>query len=136
MRMPTSDPAAPDIDPRVPLAAERTLLAWIRTGLAFMGFGFVVARFGMFMRELAAASGEPLPDAARRGGLSLVVGTLLVLVGVTVNILAAAQHLSFIRRLRRGEHLHALGRFPTGIVLSILLALIGIVMAVYLVWVR
>jgi len=44
-------------DPRVYLAAERTFLAWIRTGLALMGFGFVVARFGLFLRELAAATG-------------------------------------------------------------------------------
>jgi putative membrane protein len=68
---------SPD-DPRVPLAAERTLLAWVRTGLAMMGFGFVVARFGLFLRELSGL-GRDAND--RHAGLSLWVGTTLVLLG-------------------------------------------------------
>src|ERR1700676_4458494 len=90
------------LDPRVYFAAERTLLAWVRTGLAMMGFGFVVARFGLFLRELAAVS-----DVAprQRSGLSLWVGTTLVIFGVAVNVGAAVKHWYTVRRLERGQPL-------------------------------
>src|SRR5471030_2002135 len=74
------------LDPRVYFASERTLLAWIRTGLAMMGFGFVVARFGLFLREMATMRDVP-PQS--HSGLSLSVGTTLVILGVVVNILAS-----------------------------------------------
>ncbi len=115
-------------DPRVYMAAERTFLAWIRTGLALMGFGFVVARFGLFLRELAVASGSP-PLAA--SGVSLPLGTALVLIGVVVNVLAAVVHIRLIRGLNAGAQV--VGR-PSFIALGVaaLLAAGGIVMAFYL----
>ena len=54
----------PEQDPRVYFAAERTVLAWLRRGLALMGFGFVVARFGLFLREIALATGSEMPTTA------------------------------------------------------------------------
>src|ERR1700731_3786514 len=82
------------------LAAERTLLAWIRTGLALMGFGFVVARFGLFLREMAVVrQATPTPSY----GLSLWIGTALVVLGIAVTLLAAQQHRSILRRLDRRE---------------------------------
>lgn len=116
-------------DPRVRLAAERTLLAWIRTGLAMMGFGFVVARFGLFLRELAAAGHVPSPTSS---GVSLWIGTALVLLGVCVNVLAAVEHAAFLRRLRAGEP-DSPPRLPLGLTVSALLALIGIGMTTYLI---
>src|SRR3712207_370883 len=98
--MADAGPLNSPVDPRVRLAAERTLLAWVRTGVAMMGFGFVVARFGLFLHELAAAGHIAAPAS---GGLSLWIGTALVLLGVAVNVLAALQHYQFLRRLRRGE---------------------------------
>lgn len=117
-------------DPRVRLAGERTLLAWIRTGLALMGFGFVVARFGLFLREIAAAGHPPAPPIL---GPSLWIGTALVLLGVMVNLFAAVQHATFLRRLERGEPYQP-PRWPLGIVVCIVLAAVGAGMIVYLFW--
>jgi putative membrane protein len=122
-------PASDDYrDPRVYLAVERTFLAWIRTGLALMGFGFVVARFGLFLRELAAVRAT---STAGPSGLSVPVGTALILIGVTVNILAAVSHVRTIRRLNQGSF--AMGRpSMTAIVVAMLLAAAGLAMAIYL----
>ena len=118
----------PSMDPRVRMAAERTLLAWIRTGVAMMGFGFVVARFGWFMRELAAREQEPLHST----GWSLFIGVGLIALGVLVNAISGIEHLRFLRR-------HDLGlpyqppAYSLGIVIAVLLAAMGVVMAGYVV---
>ncbi len=114
-------------DPRFTFANERTFLAWIRTALAMMGFGFVVARFGLFLRELAAARGETVS----RGTGSLIAGTALVLLGVIVNVYAAAAHVHFRRRFNAGEPISTRSAF--GIVLAAILAGLGMAMAVYLI---
>jgi putative membrane protein len=119
---------SPDRDPRIYMAAERTFLAWIRTGLALMGFGFVVARFGLFLREMSQTPNSPFKST----GFSLEVGTLIVLVGVAVNIVATFQHMKMIRDLNTG--IDTTGRVSTtGIVLAVLMALVGLAMAGYLV---
>jgi inner membrane protein YidH len=114
-------------DPRVRLAGERTLLAWIRTGLGLLGFGFVVARFGLFLRELAVAGHAPADSST---SFSLGIGTALVLLGVGVNLLAAVQHLRFLRRLERGEPYRP--GWPAGVVLAVVLAILGGVITIYL----
>lgn len=116
------------LDPRVYFASERTLLAWIRTGLAMMGFGFVVARFGLFLRELATMRDVP-PQT--HSGLSLSVGTTLVILGVVVNISAAIKHWRDIRRLEAGQTLQATP-WSLGMMVAFLLALLGLLMATYL----
>lgn len=117
-----------DEDPRVRLAGERTLLAWIRTGLAMMGLGFVVARFGLFLTELRSA--EQLPPH-RSVGWSLWIGTGLLVLGIAVNLLAAAQYAAFARRLDRGEPYQP-SRWPLGIVIACVLAVLGLMMVTYL----
>ena len=116
-------------DPRTYLAAERTLLAWVRTGLAMMGFGFVVARFGLFLRELANLPGV---SPQQRSGLSLWVGTALVILGVAVNAIAAVSHWHTVRRLDRGQPIR-FRPFSLASLVAIVLALIGLLMATYLV---
>lgn len=113
---------APDAqhDPRVYLAAERTFLAWIRTGLALMAFGFVVARFGLFLRELAGSHVE-------LSALSVPLGVGLVLLGVVVNVTAAATHVRYIGDLNRGTLV--VGQ-PSRLAIAIALILAGVGLAI------
>ena len=118
-------------DPRVFMAAERTLLAWIRTGLALMGFGFVVARFGLFLRELSVTA-QPVPQTPH---FSVWIGTAVVLIGVIVNLLAAVHHVRLVRDLNQG--VTSFDR-PSRMAISValVLAVVGIAMALYLAFVR
>ena len=117
-------------DPRTYFAAERTLLAWIRTALAMMGFGFVVARFGLFLRELADVRGVPPQQPL---GVSLWVGTTLVLLGVAVSIGASLKHWHTVRRLQQGQPI-AMRPLSLALIVAVLLALLGAAIAIYLVF--
>jgi putative membrane protein len=119
-------------DPRVYLAAERTFLAWIRTGLSMMGFGFVVARFGLFLREMEFST-HPLSLHSAR--FTLWVGTALILIGVFVNLFSALQHIHFVRAVKAGTEV--VDRPVTmAVVLALILAVTGVAMTIYLVFVR
>lgn len=114
------------------LAAERTFLAWIRTGLALMGFGFVVARFGFYLRQLQIL--EHLPSGQSYGA-SIWFGVALIAAGVLVYLLSAWHHLQLVRELNRGEPPPA--RPSTqAVLIALFLALVGIAMAIYLIFVH
>jgi putative membrane protein len=119
-------------DPRVYFAAERTFLAWIRTGLGLMGIGFAVSRFGLFLRQLTATDSH-LPTRTTR--LSLWSGVALVALGVIVTLSSVLRHIQLIRELTSGTWQP--GRISRDAVcLGVILAAIGIGMAIYLILVR
>ncbi|MGB6501013.1 MAG: DUF202 domain-containing protein [Thermoplasmata archaeon] len=117
----------PQQDPRTYFAAERNLLAWIRTGLAMMGFGFVVARFGLFLREFQTLRPDSGPQPVYG---SQWFGIALVLMGVLVNIVAPVQHVRLVRRLRQGAWQPGFSR--PGVISAIILACIGLAVALFL----
>jgi putative membrane protein len=118
-------------DPRVYFAAERTFLAWIRTGLGLMGIGFAVSRFGLFLRQFSAESHLP----SRTTGLSLWSGVALVILGVIVTLSSVLRHIQLIHQLSSGTWQP--GRVSRdAVILGLILAAIGIGMAIYLTLVR
>ena len=118
----------PGADLRDYLAEERTFLAWIRTGLALMGFGFVVARFGLFLAEIQAARDG---SAAPAHPFSLWFGTAFIAVGVAMNLAAIRRYLRLVGELNRGQ---LADQHPSqeAVVLALLLALVGVAMALCL----
>ncbi len=118
--------------PRDFLAVERTFLAWIRTGLALMGLGFVLARFGIFLREFNLNQPN-LPSHSF--GLSLWFGTALIFLGVLVCLLSLVRYRRLLQRLQKPEVL--LSRPSVlAITVALVLAVLGVAMAVYLIFVR
>lgn len=116
-------------DPRVFFAAERTLLAWLRTGLTIIALGFVVSRFGLFVRLLAAQSQPPSPTAY--SSLSASLGVAFVIVGTLAIVASAVQHQRFVSTLPQSDLPPAYSR-AFAIVLSLLVAALGVALAIYL----
>ena len=116
-------------DPRVFFAAERTLLAWLRTGLTIIALGFVVSRFGLFVRLLAAQS-QP-PSTTAHSSLSASLGVAFVIVGTLAIVVSAVQHQRFVSTLPQFDLPPAYSR-AFALVLSLLVAVLGVVLAIYL----
>ncbi len=115
-------------DPRVYFAAERTFLAWIRTGLGLMGIGFAVSRFGLFLRQVSSVESH-VPT--RTTGLSLWSGVGLVALGVIVTLSSVLRHIQLVHQLSSGTWRP--GRVSRdAVILGLILAAIGIGMAIYL----
>lgn len=114
------------------LAAERTFLAWVRTGLALMGFGFVVARFGLFLQQVQVIRQT---GPAFSTGLSLWFGTALIAAGVAVNVLSAWRHTRLVRELDQGQAPRG-SPMAQNVGIALFLALVGLAMAIYLLFVR
>jgi putative membrane protein len=111
------------------LANERTFLAWIRTGVATIVFGFAIGRFAIALEEFVRFQGR----FATTPGLTVWLGMVSILFGVVL-VFAG------LLRYRRTRVQLDSGTFePAGFIIdlvSILLALFGIILAGYLVWIR
>jgi putative membrane protein len=125
-------PSPAEQDPRVYFAAERTFLAWIRTGLGLMGVGFAVSRFGLFLREFSSTQPHALSIPTTH---STIAGVALVILGVIVNISATLNHILITHRLAAGTWQPGKAS-ATAIVLALLLAVVGVAMAIYLLLVK
>src|SRR5262245_17309672 len=119
----------PVADLRDYLAEERTFLAWIRTGIALMGFGVLLARFGIFEDE---PRGTQHALGIQPHELSLWLAAALIAVGVTVNRFSARRYMRLISELNRGEFVDR-SISKQGPIVALLLALVGIAMAIYLI---
>jgi len=118
-----------DSDPRVFFAAERTLLAWLRTGLTIIAIGFVVARFGLFVQLLDLQS-QPHPSGVS-SLLSSALGIAFVVVGSLAIVVAAVQHRRFVATLSPPDLPAGYAR-NIAVVLSLVVAALGIALAAYL----
>lgn len=108
------------------LANERTFLAWIRTGLSTITIGFVVARFGLFLRKLGFKS-TPVPLSSLH--YSMLFGVALTILGIIVIVGALINFLQ-VRHSIDSHKYHPSISLP--VVLTIVTAVIGILLAVYL----
>jgi putative membrane protein len=109
-------------------AAERTLMAWIRAALGLMALGFVIDRFGLVLDQIAQIS---VTLFSRR--FSFWAGTALVLLGVLMAIVAAGRYFYFAQRYHRtGDTDPGRGLF-LAVGFTVLVAIAGIVIAVFLV---
>jgi putative membrane protein len=111
------------------LANERTFLAWVRTGVAIVVFGFAIGRFAIAMRQFMQIQGRASPTA----GLSVWFGTIAIIAGVLLT-------LAGLVRYRRTRAQIESGKFePAGFIVDItgiLVALFGLALAGYLVYVE
>lgn len=118
-----------DSDPRIFFAAERTLLAWLRTGLTIIAIGFLVARFGLFIQLLTLQSQTPPPGVS--SSLSACLGIAFVIIGSLAILFSAVQHGRFVATLSQSDLPPAYSR-STAVVLSLIVAALGIALAGYL----
>jgi putative membrane protein len=116
---------------RMLLQLEMSLLVWLRTSLALMGFGFVIARFGIFLREIAQASQVTLHPHAWLTHVNTFTGTGLIVLGIVVLLVAVWNHQQTVERLHRGE-LVLPSRWSASVIVSLLLAALGMGLAFYL----
>lgn len=116
---------------RMLLQLETSLLNWLRTSLALMGFGFVIARFGLFLREIAIAGQMHVHPHSWLPAANTFTGTGLIVLGIVVLLLAVRNHQQTVDRLMRGE-LAMPSRWSLSVVLSLILAALGMGIAIYL----
>jgi putative membrane protein len=133
-----SEPTRNDVQPaagensnraRDHLANERTFLAWVRTGVAIVVFGFAIGRFAIAIRQFMQLEGH----AFRSAGLTVWFGAIAIFGGVLLT-------LAGLLRYRRTRDQLESGKFePAGFLVDlvgILVALFGLALAGYLVYIQ
>ncbi len=96
-----------------------------------MGIGFAVSRFSLFLRELSGGKSH-LPGHSN--GISEWSGVALVGLGVIVMLSSVVRHFQLVRELKSGAWIP--GRVSRdAVILGLLLAVAGIGMCLYLIFV-
>jgi len=111
------------------LANERTFLAWVRTGVAIVVFGFAIGRFAIAIRQLMQLEGK----SPRTAGLSVWFGMVSILGGILLTVAGLVRYRKTRAQLDSGTF------EPAGFVIdlvAILTALLGLVLAGYLVYIE
>jgi putative membrane protein len=116
---------------RMFLQLDISLLVWLRTSLGLMGFGFVIARFGLFLREIAQANQLIVHPHPWLTQVNTLAGTGLIVLGIVVLLIAVWNHQQVVDRLHRGE-LALPSRWSLSVIVSLLLAALGMGLAIYL----
>jgi putative membrane protein len=110
-------------------SAERTLMAWVRASLGSIAVGFVIDRFGLVFRQF-------LPTAGARffpKSFSFLIGEAFVLFGVLLALVAAARYYRFSRDYLRTGSTEPRHGISIGVLFTVILALLGCVIIVFLV---
>ena len=111
------------------LANERTFLAWIRTGVATIVFGFAIGRFAIALEEFLRFQGK----STNTPGLTVWLGIVSIVFGVGLVFAGLFRYRATRMQLDAGTF------EPAGFIIdlvSILLALFGVLLAAYLLWIR
>jgi putative membrane protein len=116
---------------RMLLQLETSLLGWLRTSLSLMGFGFVIARFGFFLREIAVAGQMHVSPHTWLTAVNTYTGAGLIVLGIVVLLIAVRNHQQTVDHLMRGE-LVMPPRWSLSVILSVILAALGMGIAIYL----
>lgn len=109
-------------------AAERTLMAWVRASLGLMAVGFVIDRFGLVVREIA----PQLHISAHTNAASFWAGSLLVVMGALMAVVATARYWHFGYYYRRGESTVPGHGILFGVIFAAIIAIFGFAIAVFL----
>lgn len=110
-------------------AAERTLMTWIRASLGLMAFGFVIDRFGLIIRQ-------SLPEAGARYYpklFSFWTGTAMVGLGTLMAVTAVVRYWRFSVAYHRSSSTNPRHGIMVGVFYTLLLAVIGFIITVYLI---
>ncbi len=109
------------------LANERTFLAWIRTSISVIVFGFVVAKFGITLRQFLRLQDK----SVEQSGVSLVIGVGFMVTGILMAVVAVLRYRNTRERLESGDFRPA---GPVTILLGLVTALFGAILAAYLIY--
>jgi uncharacterized membrane protein YidH (DUF202 family) len=90
-------------------------------------FGFVVARFGITLREFLRVQG----GAPQESGVSLLIGVAFMAMGIFIALVATVRYRTTMRRLDADQFKPA---GPIVVVIGVMAALFGVVLAIYLIF--
>ncbi len=124
---PSKDLRLPAALVRTALSSEQTLMSWVRTSLSLFTFGFSITQFFYYLERQQQDS--DFSAGPRRLGISLIG------VGILVLVLAVAEHVQRLRKMReQGLPADSVSFLPIGSALGLLVIGIVALVSVFLNW--